>query len=78
MRLKYEMLLWHQKHTAGTILEISKTVRLFYRNHWGKNFSEVFIIKLEKEYQDRTFTVYKIGLFNLCLCLGISKDEDVF
>lgn len=67
---------WHHNHSSGAILRISDRKEIFWRNHWGQNFNTRFIVMLEIERQDFWFTVWKIGILNLCLCLGIERKKE--
>jgi hypothetical protein len=47
--------------------------RLIIRNHWGNNFNDSFILTVSKTYQGNGLMVYRLGLFNFCLCLMIER-----
>lgn len=50
-----------------------KKYRLIIRNHWSDMFNDSFLFVLDKKHQGHSLIVYRIGLFNICLCLMIEK-----
>lgn len=61
--------------TSRTAVKLStvKNYRLIIRNHWSDNFNDSFLFVLDKKWQGHSLIVYRIGLFNICLCLMVEK-----
>jgi hypothetical protein len=48
--------------------------RLFIRNHWTRQFNDSFLFILDRQSQGYQVNVYRLGIFNVCICLLISKN----
>lgn len=71
----YKWLYWFSyRHPYWRIWKINEKYQLFLRNHWFGANNDPFIIVIRIAHQGPTFKTLQFGLFNFCLCLGISKD----
>lgn len=51
-----------------------KNYRLYYRNHWKVKLPNNFLIVADSQKQGPNIITYRIGIFNICLCLTIHKS----
>lgn len=51
-----------------------KHYRLYFRNHWKVKLPNNFLVVADSQKQGSNIITYRIGLFNICLCLTIHKS----
>jgi len=69
-----ERLVTYRSWSAKRLFEISDNFRVIVRNHWSGWFNDSFLFVLDKKTQGQEIDVYRIGLFNICLCLIYDKS----
>lgn len=60
--------------SAKRLFEINDNFRIIVRNHWSGWFNDSFLFVIDKKPQGQEVDVYRIGLFNICLCLIYDKS----